>query len=210
MADTPAEVAEALASRGSEGQGLLWNYDDPLRLSSGIVLSFGPVSLSALRRLAALHPEPPVPTQFIESKGRNEPNPAHPDYIAALRTRDETLMMAAIDLCFIQAVKIDHVPDELHQLEADDWIDELEVAGIDVPRDTPARRRLSYLKLYALRTSEDLSRCAAYAVAHAGILESEVSTALRSFLGVSTWGADRRVADQRVGLDGNPFSRGAA
>lgn len=179
----------------------MWDYDEPLVLSSGIVLTFGPVALSALRRLSMMHPEPDVPRQFIEAKGREEPNPAHPDYIAAVKERDETVMLAAVDLCFVQAVKISHVPEGLFAVDDDGWIDELEVSGIEVPVDSPARRRLSYLKLYALRTSDDLMRCSAYAVAHAGILESEVSRSLRSFLGVSAGGADRRVPGERDDLD---------
>lgn len=53
-------------------------------LSTGIRARIRPVSAKLLDEVQQMVPQPPVPKQFIEEKGREEENPLHPAYLRAI------------------------------------------------------------------------------------------------------------------------------
>lgn len=189
----PVERAEGLAAFEAEEGGArpAFDKDAPIILSSGVRLRFRPVPPAAVRRVAIQYPEPEVPVQYIEEKGREERNPMHPDYLKAQAEREEALRLAYFDLALLVSVQIEAVPDGFPGPESDEWIEQLEATdAIEIPKENASRRRLSWLKLYAAAQPEDLMRMSYAAMAHAGILETEVSRAVASFLGIPQRGAD--------------------
>ncbi len=74
--------------------------DDIYTLSSGVRVRLRPVSPWFLDDARSRIPDPPVPVWHNAELDRDEPNPAHPDYLAALaeasRKRGEAMVDAVI------------------------------------------------------------------------------------------------------------------
>ena len=182
-----AESAAANVAEGGEG-GLL-NIEE-LTLVNGVVLRFKDISPLVMRRAASQIPEPPVPTFENPTTGRTEENPAHPDYERALDARNVTLYETMLATVMLLGTTIHFVPEDVWGVDSDDWVDALETAGIDVPRESPARRKLSWLKLYALSTGRDVALSTAIALHYSGLSEAEVTQSMSSFRRVSGRGSD--------------------
>ena len=75
-------------------------------LSTGIRARIRPVSAKLLDEVQQMVPQPPVPKQFIEEKGREEENPLHPAYLRAVEEANhergmrttEALLMFGVEL----------------------------------------------------------------------------------------------------------------
>lgn len=201
---SPTERAEEVAAAMADG-AYLRDIDTPLTLSTGVVLKFRPVPAGALRRFAIQYPEPEIPVQFVESKGRDEPNPMHPDYLKAIGERNEALLMGYFNLALLISAQVVSVPEGFPTFEDESWAEELDAAGIIVPTENASRRRLSWLKLYAAPLASDLAAMSAFAMARGGLAESEVSKAAASFLSEPEWAGDHGASPEQRPADGDQF-----
>lgn|SRR3990167_5855566 len=85
---------------------------DIVTLSTGVRVCLRPVAATLLEDVTARVPEPSVPVWHNEEKGRDEPNPADPDYQRALTAAARSRGLAAIDALILFGVElVDPVPD---------------------------------------------------------------------------------------------------
>lgn len=176
---------------------------DRITLTNGIVLSLNMVAPLLISDAARRIPKPPVPMIYSEEKDREEENPTHPDYLAALiqwqGQRDE----AGLSVALIMGSAVSHVPDGLYGPDDDGWIDAIDASyqAIDmeppaIDRDRPKSRYLSWLRLYALPTEEDIVRISKILTSSVAVSEEDVREAVDSF---------RRRVGQRADLEDKIF-----
>ena len=179
-----AETAAAEAAEAYTAQDRI----DSITLTNGIVLTLKLVAPLLISDAARRIPKPPVPTVYSEEKNRDEENPTHPDYLEALvmwrGERDE----AGLSVALIMGSSVSSIPDGLHGPDSDEWIDEIEAsyAAIDmeppkIDRERPSSRYLSWLRLYALPTEEDIVRISRILTSSVAVSEEDVREAVDAF-----------------------------
>lgn len=85
---------------------------DIFTLSSGVRVRLRPVSPWFLDDARSRIPDPPVPIWHNAELDRDEPNPAHPDYLAALAEASRKRGEAMVDAIIMFGVElVDGVPD---------------------------------------------------------------------------------------------------
>lgn len=151
-----------------------------LTLKSGVVLRLKPVALQAIWDAMAKIEEPKVPTEYIESKGRSEENPMHPDYIAAVEKYEADRTTAAQDVMWALGTDIAEVPDGFQRPEDQDWADKLEVIGVEVS-EKKGLRYLKWLRYCAITGIEDISNFNIEMARVSGTSEEDVAKMAESF-----------------------------
>lgn len=149
-------------------------------LSNGVRLRARPVPRSAIRRAVTAVPDPEVPIATL-SDGRQEPNPADPDYAAAWQATHLARITAATRCMVALGLEIDTLPEGFPPPASDEWIEELEVAGITARRTPRAARWFDWVDLYTVRTEADTIRLFWTCQAVSGTMEAEVAEAMRYF-----------------------------
>ena len=143
-------------------------------LSTGVRAKLTPVSAALIDEVTSRIPNPNVPTWHNPDTGRDDPNPLHPDYIAALGEANRKRGMAALDAIIMFGVGlVEPVPDT-------GWEKKLKHLGIEVDVSDPDEREWSYKKYVAVGAA-DLNRL----MALSGVSQEAVARAADSFPGVS-------------------------
>lgn len=178
--------ADAIATAADNAVGALESIEEDedkfhVVLSSGIVLRIKPVPPLALRRAVTSVPPPAVPIVYIESKGREEPNPNDPDYLKAVQEYEQNQILRMTDVLFFLGTAIESIPDGLEGPEGDEWIAELEVLNLPVDKDNKYKRYLSWLTDYALMTERDIAKTVTKCLGVSGVTEVEVQRAVAAF-----------------------------
>lgn len=189
IAATDRQITDAAAKAVSLAEGR--KRIELVTLSTGVVLRFRPVSPTVLDRARQAVPVPQPPVVYNEARDRSEPNPNHPDYLAAVRAYDEQLVLAAWRAAAILGTKIESLPEGFPGPFEDRWIEELEAGlpegqTLDVQRElTNERERnaryFQWLSLYAFGTEEDAFTVAAIAPSTVSLTEEEVAAYVESF-----------------------------
>lgn len=174
-----------------------------IELSNGIVLSVKPMPPMLLNSVANSIPEPEVPKVYLEDKGRDEPNPNHPDYLRAVAERNAKVSLATINCILYACTTLKYVPDGMWKVEDDDWLPLAEMANIPFVTTDKVQRYLAWLRVYAIATVDDLSRVQTVPLMLAGITEEEVDEALSSFRSGEGRDADSGVSAEGVSANGN-------
>jgi hypothetical protein len=151
-----------------------------LKLKSGVVLKLKPVALQAIWDAMAKIEMPKVPVEFIESKGRTEENPMHPDYIAAMEKYDGDRTTAAQDVMWAMGTELMEVPEGFQRPEDEWWSEKVEFLGIEVS-DKKARRYLQWLRYWAITDIEDISNFNIEMARVSGTSEEDVAKMAESF-----------------------------
>lgn len=162
-----------------------------ITLSNGIVLELRPVP-PALRdavRNELVTKRPKVPIVHIESKDRDEENPGDPAYLEAMNNALRVEELAMEDLSMAAGTIIVSVPDDMLPLDGDDWMHDprIEVAvsaGLRLDVSDNNKRRIAYLRFYALETHMDFFIHKHASLKVQGISEEEIRAALESFRGI--------------------------
>jgi hypothetical protein len=188
-----AKVAEARGDAGERGL---------VTLSNGVVLKCSPIPPLLLRLAGSEIEAPAVPTFLNEAKGREEENPEDPDYKRALLDHRLRVGDAAMNIMLAVGTSIEHIPDGVSKPEDDDWIDTLKSAGISVEHATPKARYISWLRMYAVATTEDLNSLTRAVGETASVKEEDVALAAESFPGEEARGADSQPTVASSGRDG--------
>lgn len=149
-------------------------------LSTGIRAKLTPLAPALLQSVLAAIKEPPVPKFFNEDKGRDEENPADPDYLKAVQETALQRNKAALEAAIMFGVELlDGLPDD------DQWISRLrflEKRGLldlsDVNFEDPMEKEFAYKRFVAVTNSdyEQLSRLS-------GVTEEAVARAAANFRG---------------------------
>ena len=142
--------------------------------SSGVRAKLTPVSAALIDEVTSRIPNPNVPTWHNPDTGRDDPNPLHPDYVAALGEANRRRGMAALDAIIMFGVGlVEPVPDT-------GWEKKLKRLGVEVNVSDPDEREWSYKKYVAVGAA-DLNRL----MALSGVSQEAVARAADSFPGVS-------------------------
>lgn len=181
-----------------------------LILSNGVVLKVKSMPPMLLNAAANTIPVPPVPKFFNDEKGREEENPNHPDYLAALEARNATVAISTMNLVFAASTEIDHVPDNMMRPEDDGWIKIAHMAGFNFDPEDKIERYLAWLKSYALATIQDLSEAQRIPLELSGVSEQEVGEAIQNFPSGEERGTDMGSSIEEPSPNGNHVSQPTA
>lgn len=207
-ADDPARDA-AFQTVHSERPEII---DKPgeLTLSNGIVLRLKAPPQHLIREVSSRVPAPTIPVVNIEEKGREEENPADPDYQAALVKWGNDQALAAADVALLMGTECLSVPPDMFGPEEDGWLSYLKIVGVDPELGTPSEahpltpeRYWAWLRFYALRNDEDSFLAVRSPLWLANLSEEDVATTIASFRRLARGGADPLGAAIREGQNGH-------
>src|SRR3990167_3147458 len=154
---------------------------DVITLSNGIKLRCKPVPQMIMRQIFLSHKKPEPPIIHNEEKGRNEPWEGDPLYQQQLEDWEMQLGEVTLNVAFSVGTSIEKVPKGMYKPDDDGWFETLEAAGMEIKRNSPAARYLSWLRLYAAVAIEDAALISAAVAAKSGVTEKDVETSLQSF-----------------------------
>lgn len=149
-------------------------------LSNGIVLRIKTVPPFVTRAVLSRLEPPAVPTVYNPDKEREEPNPLHPNYLAAMERYAIERVIALGDLLFLKGTEVESVPEGKCRPEDDEWVEELALLNLEVSANQRSRY-LAWIKFYALATERDIAYVTAMLIQASGLSEEEVQRAIASF-----------------------------
>jgi hypothetical protein len=154
--------------------------DDIVVLSTGIRARIVPVAASLIDSVANRLKPPKMPTFYNEEKGREEENPNHPDYMAALADYAQVRGQAVMDVMVMFGLElVDGVPEDklwLRRLRFLEKRGQLDLSGYDLDDDFDLE--FVYKKFIATGT-EDLAAIGR----RAGLNKEAIEEAAQSFPG---------------------------
>ena len=154
----------------------------PIVLSTGVVVKAKGVSPFVVNAAMAKIEKPKVPVQFIDSKGRDEENPMHPEYLAGLAQYEADRSRVAQEAMLLLGVEVLSIPDGFEAADGSEWVDTLAFLDVQVSPNGQ-RRKLDRLRYWAMRSVDDLQRVATAVSRASGVPEQEVEKAAESFRG---------------------------
>lgn len=95
------------------------------RLSTGHLARITPVSPLLIQEVQQGVERPTVPVMMNEEKGREEPNPNHPDYVEAMRKYQEEVGQAVIMAMVMMGVTLVDEDGNPLEIEKGSWINNL-------------------------------------------------------------------------------------
>ena len=153
-----------------------------ITLSSGVVLEWRRVGWWIVNAAARRLSKPKVPMQFIEEKGREDPNPAHPDYIAALDEYDAAYRDIVYDAYLWFGTSILSKPENMLGPD-EDWPADYAFLGIEAP-EGKQRRYVEWVKMVACLGDEvEVASVITRVRAESTVSEEDVTAAAESFPG---------------------------
>lgn len=158
--------------------------DRDICLSSGVVLrvksDVNPmVFLDIMTDMDKNRPTPP--TVYVESLGRYEENPDHPDYVSRVKAYDAVYASRMNDALILLGTEFKSTTKKCGKPEDDEWIEEMELLGIHINRMSKAARYLGWVKRVAVRNAKDMLEIQRKAGRIAGVSEEDVAAAAKSF-----------------------------
>lgn len=169
------------AGQAAKEQIKVRNAPKTITLSNGIVLrvrSMPPLLFSSVTNSI---PEPEVPKVYMEDKGRDEPNPNHPDYVKAMEDRTAAIALATMNLMLVACTSIDSIPEDCESPEDDGWLFQARMAGFEFNPNDRNERYLAWLRAYAIATVGDMQKVQTVPLQLAGVSEQEVDEAMDAF-----------------------------
>ena len=125
---------------------------------------------------------PPIPVYFNDRKGREEPNPNDPNYLAAIEDWELEVAMALNNALIIAGTEIESIPKSMHGPDNKDWLNKMSAMGRPVYNEYLAY--LQWIKYYAGPSAIEDTRIILEVVGRlSGIRESDVEAAARRFQG---------------------------
>ena len=117
--------------------------DEPVvvTLITGAKATLLPVSPSLVQDVQVRIKDPPVPKFFNEDKGREEENPNHPSYLAALEQAESERVQATLNATIMFGVELEE------GFEIDEkWVKKLKMLGFEIDEDDPDALEFAYKK----------------------------------------------------------------
>ena len=154
-----------------------------IELSSGVVLrlvgDIDPMTLmSVMSRLEESRPK--VPTVKIESLGRYEQNPDHPDYVARLSSWETWYTLEMANALILLGTELESCPRGVEKPSDNKWLAKLRVLKIEFDDSEPGRY-LAWVLHVAIKTTEDMTLLTTRVGRGAGVSEADVEDASDSF-----------------------------
>lgn len=156
----------------------LKNKEDFVILSTGDKAIVHPVSLTLISEVTSRVKDPDVPMFFNEQKGREEPNPNHPDYIRALQEADNQRGIASLDAMVMFGIELlEGIPEDRGWLKKLKILERRGVLDLSV-YDLEDEIDLEFLyKRFIAVSNTDLAKVSKIS----GISSEEVASAEKSF-----------------------------
>lgn len=173
----PADVAVAVAENRSDAP----KEKDTITFSTGVRVRITDVPKVAFARVwdKYTQSEPTAPMVYVESKGREEPNPDDPDYIAAQQQHQVAFMNAISNIAILRSTEVLEVPDGLPHWDDADWKEEMEIMGLDASSEK--RRLLEWFWLVAAVDEVDTAEYMALVGRKGGVSRGDVDKSARKF-----------------------------
>lgn len=187
---TPTQQAVRLATDALNAKKAREERFSTMPLENGAVLKLKTISRAIINRAMARFPEPQVPIVNIESKGRSEPNPNDPDYLAAMVKYHEDRMELYYHLLVLFGTEFESAPEGVFAPQDDGWLIPFQKAEIEIDISSELARYEEWFWLYA-STEADKHNLMAYMIGRTGVTEVEVAQAIVFF---------RRETERRTNL----------
>jgi hypothetical protein len=158
--------------------------DGYIHLSSGVVLAPRKINPLVFQQVASQFKDPVVPYVWDEKKQRKEYNPMNPEYLEEKKRVEAERSMATIDAVIALGTKLssEHpMPPDISSLEDDDWIYDLEAAGLVFDTDNKRMRYRTWVKFIACPEVKDIEILTNKVLKYIGVLEENVGAAVDSF-----------------------------
>ncbi len=181
MSDYNQTLAQALQSVPAQEQA---EEDGYIHLSSGVVLEAVKINPLIFQSIASQFKDPPIPYVMDTNKGRKEYNPMHPDYLADKKRVEAERSMATIDAIIALGTKLSSahtVPSHVAPLDSEDWVYDLEAAGVIFDTTNKRMRYRTWVKFIACPEVSDIERITTSVLTKIGVLEENVAQAVDSF-----------------------------
>lgn len=155
-----------------------------LELSSGVKLKVDAVDTTVyLEVLSRLQDQAPKPPQtYVKAIHQWQPNYDHPDYQREMQNFQMVFTNRMIDLFLSEGVKDIKVPKNIADWNSDEFKGRMSLLHFDVP-ENEYERRLTWLKIVALRKQEDLQKVTQEIARLTGVSEADVKQAEAAFPG---------------------------
>lgn len=159
--------------------------DSVITLSTGVKLRCNKISEMMVADIYSEFNKhrPSVPV-YMSPKGREEPNPADPDYMDALKAWEIDAALALNNVLIIEGTEIVEVPDGIPKLDDPRWLSKMSAIGR--PVDNEFLVYLQWIKYVAAPDVLEDARIILTEVARlSGIREGDVEIAVQNFPGES-------------------------
>jgi len=182
-------------------------------LSNGIILGLKPVAPLLLNAVQEEFTPPDPPKVYMEEKGRDEPNPNDPAYLAEVERLSNEQSMAVNNMLLAAGTVCKSVPEGYFAPEDEGWIEQIAMAGevtgrpIEIHTDQKIKRYLCWLRYYALETNADIAILTSLIIQLGGITEGEVESAIESFRRLPERGPDTSSEIEAGNQNGNSANR---
>lgn len=175
-----------MATGDPKVNGKVEEAEEPAReviLSNGVTLHLRPVPPFLIRDRAVQIERPRPPVVMIEGKGREEENPNSPEYAAALDKYEADTIQAGLDIMLHVGVVSYDLPEGFDGPDGEQWVEVVRSVGV-LPEgafEDTNKRRVAWLRLWALATSSDIELVTDTIGKLSGISNREVKKATESF-----------------------------
>lgn len=150
-------------------------------LPSGVEVQVTGVPAMLVLAVLQTIPEPKPPIIQLEGKERTEENPNDPEYLKKVQEYKVAQGRLTNEAYLANGVlKINKLPDDKIPLESDDWVERLEIVGVQ-PRKVGLGRRIDWLQYHILGDGDLSELITAIALAGGGVTEELVKQAADSF-----------------------------
>lgn len=174
VSEIASEISEEILETGAV------IYDNTV-MSTGVVLSYKPVSNLTFNELMKRYKKPSPPSVFNDDLGRNETNEFDPVYIDAVNKYNQDISMGMIDIVILLGTELVSIPEGFPKLEDDDWIDTLEILDININGGNAKRRYLAWVKYVVCSASSDMEKMLDGVGRLSGVTEGDVAQSAQSF-----------------------------
>ena len=171
--------------------------------SNGIILNCKSVPIMTLRYAHQNVSKPKPPIVRNKDKDRDEEWEGDPTYVHELEEWEEKVGDVGVNVMLMLGTSINLIPEGVDRPEDSGWIDKLTAAGISVKADSEPARYLSWLRLYAIATPQDLVDVSTLVAEKSGVLDKDVKASLDSFRSGETGGTDLETSPEERSGDGD-------
>lgn len=153
---------------------------DIITLSTGVVLKLRPVSKWLIQSVNSKFEKPKVPTQYIESVGKEIENPSHPEYKEAVEQYLVDIGNATTDVCILRGTEIIEKPDDMISYDDEECVLEMKELGFK-NTDNLKSRYLYWVKYIAAPLDNDMNQLMGALGRLTGVAEADVLEAVARF-----------------------------
>lgn len=158
-----------------------------MTLSNGVKLRVAPPPVLAVQLMTKQNPAPRPPVvEVTGDDGRTwkEENPNDPDYQDAVQEHRENILETTLKVMLLKSTFVEFLPEQIIPLESDEWVEELEYLGVEIPEDSRSRK-LYWLRYEILGVPKDFEKYQNISARLGGMEEEDIAAAEERFRSLS-------------------------